>query len=220
MTWYMKNLKHIGLPSTLLFVGCLGGESLVFDPMPTTGSSMSTGASSYSSSSQSSSNSGGAGGMAGTDTGGAAGCSSSTTSSGGNGGASIPCDFDSDCPGISNECTKPKCIDGHCGTANAKDGVIVSEQIAGDCRIRKCDGQGNIVDESFEDPFDDKQECTMDYCMLGTTIHEPVVQGTLCTNAEGKPGVCSGMIGLNCVDCIPGVQGCQNPKMCIGYLCK
>ena len=218
----MKNLKHIGPLSVLLFAGCLGGESLVFDPMSTTGSSTSTSSSSCSSSSQSSSNSGGVGGMAGHGGfGGTTGCSASSTGFGGNGGAQLPCDFDSDCPGISNECTKPKCIVGYCGTANAKDGVIVSEQIAGDCRIRKCDGQGNMIDELYEfDPFDDKQECTVDYCMLGTTIHDLVAQGTLCTTTEGKPGVCSGMIGLYCAECIPGVQGCPGTKICIGYMCK
>jgi hypothetical protein len=55
--------------------------------------------------------------------------------------------------------------------------------------------------------------------MNGEPVHSPFSQGTLCTTPSGKPGICSGIPGLWCVECIPGVQGCTGTKVCMNYKC-
>jgi hypothetical protein len=61
------------------------------------------------------------------------------------------------------------------------------QQAAGDCRIKGCDGVGNVtstVDDS--DLPVDGSDCTTDVCTNGTPTNPPVAEGTTCTQNAGE----------------------------------
>lgn len=172
------------------FAGCSD------DPKPTTGSG-----------SSSSSGSAGAGGDGGNGSGGGSNSSSS--------GMPPECTTAADCKnnGPSDFCGEPECNGGKCGRKGLQaPGTPLPSQLYGDCIEKQCDVTFNIVDVNSNDPYDDAKECTTDTCTDGVLTHDPVAQGTLCTQSNGSQGVCDG--NGACVTCIDGVQGCTGAFVC------
>ncbi len=159
------------------------------------------------SSSSASSGNAGAGGEGGNGSGGA---STSSSSSG------MPeCTAATDCKnnGPVNFCGEPECSNGKCNRKGlATPGTALPSQLYGDCEVKECDPTFNITGVAADEPYDDAKECTTDACTNGVLTHEPVAQGTLCTQPNGFGGVCDG--NGACASCIDGVQGCTGAFVC------
>lgn len=175
---------------------------------------------------------GGMGGNAGTGGGVASSssssASSSSTASSSSGGQCMgACVQASDCSGIVTECRHPDCVDCQCTVAVTPEGVPTSNNVAGDCLTRQCDGLGNMTFILAPDDFkDDANECTTDYCAnAGSPRHDAKPVGTGCKLLNGLNGVCTGLGGSPCsqcppcVECMPNYLNCPVGKTCVGYTC-
>jgi len=121
-----------------------------------------------------------------------------------------PCETDRDCPQPTNPCQVWTCWQQVCtGVAAAKDTLIAKEsQVAGDCKVLVCDGQGQTVgipDKTDEPPADDNP-CADEVCEDGAPAYPPVPVGMAC----GKAGVCNGK--GKCGVCLPEDQRCKGNK--------
>lgn len=88
---------------------------------------------------------------------------------------------------------------------NAANNTIVEQQQAHDCRMRVCDGNGQMIEinDDVDLPDDDGNPCTKAACKEGATAHLPHPVGLTCeTN-----GVCNGR-GV-CGECLPAAQKCD-----------
>jgi len=171
------------------FIGCSD------DPKPTTGGT----------SSGSSSGNGGDSGA-----GGNGGGSSSSSS-----GMPPGCSTAADCKknGTAGFCGEPDCTNGKCSRKGLQaPGTALTSQLYGDCQQMQCDNSFNITSVAADDPYDDAKECTTDVCTDGVLTHDPVAQGTACTQTNGFPGICDGSGA--CVSCIEGVQACTGNFIC------
>jgi hypothetical protein len=163
-------------------------------PFTASESSATTGSGGGSTSSTASSSGGAAG--AGGGGGGTGGQSTTTSGSagGGTGGAKPECVSPLECPGVDTECRTRSCNGGVCGFVTPK--APTASQIWGDCKMRKCDGEGNLVIEGDSaDVYDDANECTLDWC-----------KGTEARN-DPKPSIVCGNMGIcndsgACVQCL------------------
>lgn len=83
--------------------------------------------------------------------------------------------------------------------------TVVEQQQAHDCRMRICDGNGQIVEinDDIDLPEDDGNPCTKSACNEGATAHVHVPVGQTC---ETK-GVCNGHGA--CGECLPGTTQCD-----------
>jgi hypothetical protein len=105
-------------------------------------------------------------------------------------GACVECIDATDCPGTDNACATRTCNAGVCGQVFAPAGPT-PVQVAGDCRIRTCDGAGNelsVIDNN--DLPIDGTTCTLDLCTNGTPSNPPLAYGTTCSDHGGQ--ICSG----------------------------
>ncbi|MDI1428818.1 hypothetical protein [Polyangium sorediatum] len=122
-------------------------------------------------------------------------------------GSCAGCTAATDC-GDDGPCVNWSCTEGVCLRVNAPRGTLVTDTVKGDCLAEGCDGDGNVVTLSFQDPMDDMDPCKDDICKDGVTVHEPAANGTPC--AEGcracTDGVCEMM-------CSPGF-GCNDGVIC------
>lgn len=171
------------------FIGCSDPQS------QTTGSS------------SGSSGDAGAGGTGGNGNGGSAGNTSSS-------GMPPECMTADDCKnnGPTNFCGAPECKNGKCNRIGLKPpGTPLPSQLYGDCEEKRCNEAFDIASYPTDDPYDDGKFCTVDKCMDGVLMHEPIMQGMLCTNF-GSQGVCDG--NGSCVPCIDNVQACTAPYQC------
>jgi hypothetical protein len=104
-------------------------------------------------------------------------------------GHCIVCERNSDC-GVDTLCVVHACDAAHtCRVGNVEPGSPVGLQVAGDCHVQQCDGQGSptsIPDDT--DLPDDGNPCTVDICTNGAISHTPVAAGTSC----GAGRVCDG----------------------------
>lgn len=121
-----------------------------------------------------------------------------------------PCASDQDCPQPANPCQVWTCWQQVCtSVAAAKDTLLPKEsQVAGDCKVLVCDGQGQsagIPDKTDEPPEDDNP-CAEEVCENGAPAYPPVDVGTPC----GKSGVCNGK--GKCGVCLPEEQRCKGNK--------
>ncbi len=121
-----------------------------------------------------------------------------------------PCASDRDCPQPDNPCQVWTCWQEVCTPVNAaKDTLIAREsQVAGDCKVLVCDGQGKstgIADKTDEPP-EDENPCAEEVCEDGAPAFPPVEVGTPC----GKSGVCNGK--GKCGACLPEAQRCKGNK--------
>lgn len=88
---------------------------------------------------------------------------------------------------------------------NAAHNTVVDQQQAHDCRMRVCDGNGQMIEinDDVDLPDDDGNPCTKSACKEGTTAHLPHPVGLSCE----ENGVCNGK-GV-CGECLPAAQKCD-----------
>ncbi|HEY2901509.1 MAG TPA: hypothetical protein VGL59_13090 [Polyangia bacterium] len=129
------------------------------------------------------------------------------------------CTVASDCPGIDTECSKRTCVQGTCGVATLAPGLPVPLQIAGDCKVRQCDAQAQVV--AVADNFDlpqDGNACTVDVCTAGEPSHTSAPVGQACGGANkcNANGQC---VGCNVpADCPGNDTACQT-RTCVQNVC-
>jgi hypothetical protein len=104
-------------------------------------------------------------------------------------GNCVQCNTSADCPGKDTACETRTCTAGVCGKDDAALGTALppSQQTPGDCKIKQCDGAGNIT--SVADDSDlpvDGNDCTGDVCNGGTPSNPGVAEGTACTQNAGE----------------------------------
>jgi hypothetical protein len=157
---------------------------------------------------------GGAGGSSGSQGGGGA-----TGGSGGSGGAPPECLVPGDCAGEDSECQVRTCDGGVCGVAFEDLGVVVLDQLDGDCLVAVCDGLGGVTTQPDDlDPFDDGRACTQNVCNAGSALNPPEPAGVACNQDGGS--LCDGF-GV-CVECLSGsdcASGVCQQAQCVSASC-
>jgi len=121
------------------------------------------------------------------------------------GETSIRCAQEMDCPPSNDPCVVSTCFEQRCMMVNAARNTMVEEQQAHDCRMRICDGNGQVIEinDDIDLPDDDGNPCTKSACKEGATAHVPVPVGLTCeTN-----GVCNGRGA--CGECLPAAKRCD-----------
>ncbi|MEA2700089.1 MAG: hypothetical protein QOI66_4360, partial [Myxococcales bacterium] len=131
----------------------------------------------------------------------------------------VVCTAAADCPGTDTECSKRTCVQGTCGTATLAVGLPVPLQINGDCKVRQCDAQGQVV--AVADNFDlpaDGNPCTLDVCTAGAPSHTSAPQGQACggTNKCNASGQC---VGCNVAADCPGDNTACQTRTCTQGVC-
>ncbi len=114
------------------------------------------------------------------------------------------------------DCGAYTCTDSGCVLVPVDDGTPLpaNRQTAGDCATLVCDGAGNTRVEPADDPADEGNICTVDECVDGASVHEPVPGGTV-DCYEGPDGT----LGIG--QCKGGKQQCMNGAPvggCIGQV--
>lgn len=125
-------------------------------------------------------------------------------------GACVECVTAATCPGQGDECRTPTCGAGACGFTNKPAGTVLSFQVAGDCHVGVCDGNGAQTQNADDnDPQSDSNPCTTDTCVKGNPVHTPVATGTACGGVKtcNAAGVCSGCTTAS--DCSGTSNECQ-----------
>jgi len=159
-------------------------------------------------------------GASGAETGGAGSNNGGSAPSGAGestGGAPSPseCTKPEDCPGQDSECATRTCSDGVCGFDYEKQGKIVSEQTANDCKRSVCDGMGAIVSEPDDgDLADGGNVCMLDSCKDGTPTHDPAPTTTSC--GQKSQFKCDGQGA--CAGCTKS-SDCGLDNLCATYTC-
>jgi pectin methylesterase-like acyl-CoA thioesterase len=116
-------------------------------------------------------------------------------------GICVECLTADTCPGQDGECSHRTCTDGACGVAAVAAGTVLATQTAGDCQVRRCDGQGAAIQVADDtDKPDDGNPCTDDVCTGGVASNPPSASDTAC----GTANVCDGQ--GHCVGCVTGAD--------------
>jgi hypothetical protein len=129
--------------------------------------------------------------------------------------ACVECVEPTTCPGSDTECQTRTCNANQCGVTNTPTNTRLSEQTAGDCKVRVCDGNGGIstANDNKDVPVDGNP-CTEDRCSSGTPSNPPAT-GTTCTE-DGGGHVCDDTGA--CVECnVPA--DCGQDTECRTYTC-
>lgn len=133
-------------------------------------------------------------------------------------GACVECLVASDC-GTDDACQTHTCNAGKCEVAFAPVDTQVPTQMAGDCKVSVCDGNGAIIDKNDDaDIPDDSNACTDDVCTAGMPSNPALAQGTNCgMNGNGDPLVCNDMaqcVGCNVAADCPGTDDDCSQRTC------
>ncbi|KYF90435.1 hypothetical protein BE20_17650 [Sorangium cellulosum] len=128
------------------------------------------------------------------------------------------CETPRDCPKpVDPRCGEAVCVDGVCWLALPEQ---LPNQRRGDCMILRCDESGRLVAEPDDsDVFNDGNECTVDACAQGASVHSPKASG----NAEEGSGYCDGeghRVGcLRDEDCGTPSYACSMSGRCVLEWC-
>jgi hypothetical protein len=91
------------------------------------------------------------------------------------------CIEDSDCPPAEDACGAPECSGQQCHLSPLPAGTPSSTQIAGDCLIAVCDGQGHTTKQSDgSDVVDDGNPCTLEGCSNEGPVAAEAPMGSVC----------------------------------------
>ncbi len=134
---------------------------------------------------------------------GGAGCALQTRTA--DGAGTISCVQEMDCPSSNDPCVVSTCFEQRCLMVNAALNTVIDLQVAHDCRMRVCDGNGQALEihDDIDLPSDDGNPCTRGVCKSGDIAHAPVAVGQTCeTN-----GVCNGRGA--CGECLPEATRCD-----------
>jgi hypothetical protein len=134
------------------------------------------------------------------------------------------CAQDVDCPGTTNDCQHPSCNPTtftceitHVAADTATTGNPA--QVAGDCTVIVCDGNGGTINKyDSTDAADDNNACTADTCTaMNNTSHTAVADGTGCGNAQAcLSGACNGCTASS--QCAPA--SCQGSVLTKAQTCQ
>ncbi|MBW2537409.1 MAG: hypothetical protein JRI55_38335 [Deltaproteobacteria bacterium] len=103
-------------------------------------------------------------------------------------GGSGDCGEPSDCPEPANDCLRPICVDGTCGTSLVGAGVPTPSQVPGDCRLQVCDGAGQTTQAVDDTDLPDAGgACQQGTCTDGSVGAQLAPVGTEC-----NPSKCEG----------------------------
>jgi alpha-tubulin suppressor-like RCC1 family protein len=119
--------------------------------------------------------------------------------------SNLPCAQEMDCPTSNDPCVVSTCFEQRCLMVNAANNTVVEQQQPHDCRMRVCDGNGQVmeINDDVDLPDDDGNPCTKSACKEGAAAHLPHPVGLTCeTN-----GVCNGH-GV-CGECLPAAKQCD-----------
>jgi hypothetical protein len=135
-------------------------------------------------------------------------------------GGGIKCSTPSDCPTVSDACLEASCQNQRCGVAKKTAGTKLDSQVAGDCHVSQCDGQGatEIANDNSDLPVDGN-ECTADVCTAGVPSNPAKMANAAC----GANGALKCTSMGQCVSClVPADCGadteCQ-AKTCVAGVC-
>lgn len=133
----------------------------------------------------------------------AVGCGLKTRTA--NNETNIPCVQEMDCPPSNDPCVVSTCFEQRCLVVNAAVNTVLEQQQARDCRMRVCDGNGQVIEinDDIDLPDDDGNQCTKSACKEGAAAHLPVPVGQTCD----PDGVCNGK-GV-CGECLPSATRCD-----------
>lgn len=110
-------------------------------------------------------------------------------------GTCTGCASAAECPASMDACLLTTCVSGICGFGYVPQGAS-PQQVQGDCSVFICDGMGNTnTENSGGDVPDDGNECTEDFCQMGSGNNEPEPAGTPCMQNGGTQ--CDGL--GNCI---------------------
>ena len=125
---------------------------------------------------------------------------------------SVPCSTVADCKIEAPECRTAMCKDGACVFHDVPEGTALSDQTAGDCAERVCDGAGKVrLDPLPTDVLDDHNVCTLDTCE-GTIPKNTIQAEVPCyTGSAATRGV---------GDCHDGVWKCDAQGNLIDDACQ
>jgi hypothetical protein len=134
---------------------------------------------------------------------------------GGAGGAAGACTTADDCeqPG-DYRCGRATCLGGVCGL-DVKPFGPTESQVAGDCMLRLCDGQGDLVElPEASDFYNDGLPCTVESCAAGKPVSSLVPDSDVCPGKD--TGVC---FEGECVPCINDIVPCPGEPVCSYIYC-
>ncbi len=134
-------------------------------------------------------------------------------------GSCVQCNADVECIGFlagwdDTDCQTPRCVSGVCELSCEPLGTVAAVQSGTpDCQTTVCDGACGYVDNVDDsDVPDDLNDCTDDFCDLGTVMHPPEPANTSC----GTAGLCDG--NGNCGACNVD-SDCQADTFCRDFSC-
>ena len=132
----------------------------------------------------------------------------------------VQCVTAANCPGQDTDCQMRTCdAHGVCGLLNVAAGTATVTQIAGDCRVRQCNGTGSVVVavDNTDIPVDGNA-CTNDVCVAGVAANPARAVGTAC----GTGGHCDALehcaACITAADCPTPANACQGPT-CVNGIC-
>lgn len=139
-------------------------------------------------------------------------------------GGCAACAVSADCPRSSDPCINSRCIDAACEMEMITDGTRIPElQTDGDCRAVVC-AAGQVTSRpDVDDPEDDHNDCTRDYCDgTGGMHHVNMPDGMACHHEKGlcKTGVCRRRDGAPCFDSGDCASGFCAQGVCCESTCK
>jgi hypothetical protein len=129
-------------------------------------------------------------------------------------GVCTGCTASAECTG-STFCRTAVCQSGNCGLVYEPAGEKLpnAQQKLGDCQVKECDGNGNVVSmPDASDAENDGNECTLDKCEGGASVHTPEPLDKPCTG-----GYCDG--NGACVACNNKTQCPESTKECEEAAC-
>lgn len=139
------------------------------------------------------------------------------------GGGCGMCTVDADCPRSPNPCVESRCEEGACALFMVTEGSRVPGlQIDGDCRVVVCLGGQVTSRPDVDDPEDDQNDCTRDYCDGDGGMHHVYMpDGMKCDHDKGlcKSGVCRLVLGSSCLDPVDCASGFCSMNVCCESAC-
>jgi hypothetical protein len=135
--------------------------------------------------------------------------------SGGEGSGGSACNNDLQCDD-KDLCTTDSCSAGVCGHKSLADGPAPDAvQTPFDCKVVTCAAGKAASQDDDKDIPDDKDDCTVDTCAQGQSVHTAKLDTTACTEA-GANGLCMG--GVCVVICTHDME-CDDQNPCTDDSC-
>ncbi len=132
----------------------------------------------------------------------------------------VQCVTAANCPGQDTDCQMRTCdTHGVCGFANVALGAPTTTQVAGDCKVRQCNGTGTVViaSDNADIPVDGNA-CTNDICLAGVPGNPARTVGSACGTGGHCDAVAHCVACITAADCPTSANACQAPT-CVNGTC-